>query len=151
MPAAGANWGGRQAPPSEAGSDAEDSSVFGVSFGASGFHGRNHAHLGVSSLAEDSPAVWQPAVVHLSLPLQLDVCSQPATFRQRQLVAASVQRKLNLNATVLQAHRGVVAGSAPAAYFMPPPARARDAIAPLVAAAAMDASPSKPAQGQAAK
>lgn len=43
----------------------------------------------------------------------------------------------------MQANRGVVAGSAPAAYFMPPPARAREAIAPLVAAAAMDASSAK--------
>lgn len=50
----------------------------------------------------------------------------------------------------LQAHRGVVAGSAPAAYYMPP-ARAREAIAPLVAAAAMDASPAAPPHAEAHK
>lgn len=56
MPAAGANnWGGRQAPPSEAGSDAEDSGAFGVSFGTSGFHGRNHAHFGVSCVLLTAP------------------------------------------------------------------------------------------------
>jgi hypothetical protein len=94
VPAAGPNWGSRQATPSEAGSDAEDSAAFGTSIGTSGFHGRNHSHFG--------------------------------------------------------AHRGVVAGSAPAAYYMPP-ARAREAIAPLVAAAAMDASPAAPPHAEAHK
>jgi hypothetical protein len=48
VPAAGPNWGSRQATPSEASSDAEDSAAFGTSIGTSGFHGRNHSHFGVS-------------------------------------------------------------------------------------------------------
>ena len=81
--------------------------------------------------------------------LRISEGARPTTAAE-VLQLALPQHKPKTTFCIVQAHRGVVAGSAPAAYYMPP-ARAREAIAPLVAAAAMDASPAAPPHAEAHK
>lgn len=131
MPAAGNNWGGRQAPPSEAGSDVGtdlDDSLFGTS-------GDPSLCTALLCLYE----VCKPCNATLA---------QPGFRKQIECVCGTAGFHGRNHGHV---QRGVVAGSAPASYFIPPPARADAAIAPLVAAAAMDVSPAKAPFGDAAK